>query len=499
MSAFTPDTLRTVCGGRFLARPERAPATPPTGVSIDSRSLRPGNIFIAIKGDTHDGHDFLVQAARAGAHTLILHDEARFAATLTQLPPAIHTLLVPDTRKALLRLAAAYRRSLDRTRVIAVCGSNGKTTTTRFIHAALSTRLRGTCPRKSFNNDIGVPLTILSAKPADHYLICEVGSNAPGEIAALAAVVEPDVAVITSIGREHLQGFGDLAGVAREEAAILTALRPGGAAILTADSPELRPLTQSLDATPAARTLITFGRAPDASLRLTAWRHTTPPDSTDPDGLTFTLNDRATFTLPLVGEHNALNAAAAVAVARRLGLADDDIAAGLASASGPEMRMQRTTIAGVRFVNDAYNANPDSTLAALAAFAALSAGAPRRVVVLGDMLELGSASDAAHAEIMAAAAALLPELDMLIAFGPRSTAALPAFAAAGGDPTRAVALPAAHEPGAIHPARAAALLRPGDHVLLKGSRGMALERVIAAWQTRLVNEVSPPPLPPLRR
>ena len=492
MNFFVPDNLRSVCGGLWLARPQGggARAAPATGVGIDSRTVERGQVFIAIKGDRLDGHDFLIDAAAAGASVLVVHDEARFAAAAARLPQTLHVLLVPDTRKALGRLGAAYRRTLERTKVIAVCGSNGKTTTTRLIHAALGTKLRGTCPKKSFNNDIGVPLTILSAKTSDQYLICEVGSNAPGEIAALGAIVEPDIAVVTSIGREHLQGFGDLAGVAREEASILKSVRPGGAAIITADAPELRAFAQG------GANVLTFGRAADADVRLTEFEHVCAgsradagdgrhEDAGEPDAVRFAINGRGEFVVPLLGEHNALNALAAVAVARRMGQHDEDIAAGLASATGPEMRFQRLILGGVRIVNDAYNANPESTLAALRTFAALSASAARRVVVLGDMLELGPASAAAHAEI-GRAVVDLGCIDLLATVGPAAGEAGKLVARAWADSgARVVAVPGADEAGA---AKIASLFRPGDAVLLKGSRGMALERIVRAWQARLAHQ-----------
>ncbi len=497
MSFFTPENLRTVCGGRWLARPPQPPALAVSGVSIDSRSIEPGQVFVAIKGERFDGHGFLVAAAHAGAPIIMVQDEAAFRAVAADLPPAAHVLLVPETRKALARMAAAYRRTLERTKVIAVCGSNGKTTTTRLLAAALATRLRGTAPKKSFNNDIGVPLTVLSAKTNDQYLICELGSNAPGEIATLGAIVEPDIAVITSIGREHLLGFGDLAGVAREEAAILTFVRPGGAAVVAADAPELRPFTQG------STNLVLFGRAPDATLRLTSFEHVCLGEALGsgpaapggvPDGIRFTINGRSAFVAPLVGEHNALNGMAAVAVARRLGLADEDIAAGLASAPAPEMRFQRLTLGGIQIVNDAYNANPESTLAALRTFVALYAGADRRVVVLGDMLELGDASEPAHREI-GQAVLELGCIDLLAAVGERAALAGELVRTAWGEsPARVLCVPVADDTGA---ADIAALLRPGDAVLLKGSRGMALERIISALQARLVN--AGPPAPASRR
>ncbi|MFN0011921.1 MAG: UDP-N-acetylmuramoyl-tripeptide--D-alanyl-D-alanine ligase [Phycisphaerales bacterium] len=499
MSFFAPENLRTVCGGRWLARPQRPPAPAVSGVSVDSRSIEAGQVFVAIKGERFDGHAYLLAAARAGSPVLIVQDEGAFRAVMADLAPAAHVLLVSDTRKTLARMAAAYRRTLERTKVIAVCGSNGKTTTTRLIAAALATKLRGTAPKKSFNNDIGVPLTILSAKTNDQYLICEVGSNAPGEIATLGAIVEPDIAVITSIGREHLQGFGDLGGVAREEAAILAFLRPGGAAVVVADAPEIRPLTQPI------ANVVLFGRAGDAALRLTSFEHVRMDEvfgsgsvlaGAIPDGIRLSVNGRASFVVPLVGEHNALNAMAAVAVARRVGLADEDIAAGLASATPPEMRFQRSTLGRVTIVNDAYNANPESTLAALRTFAALYAGADRRVVVLGDMLELGDATESAHREI-GQAVLELGCIDLLATVGERAALAGELARTAWGEsPARVLSVPAADETGA---ADIAAILRPGDAVLLKGSRGMALEGIIRALRARLANEGSPAPAPASRR
>ncbi|MGQ0626498.1 MAG: UDP-N-acetylmuramoyl-tripeptide--D-alanyl-D-alanine ligase, partial [Phycisphaerales bacterium] len=362
-----------------------------------------------MKGDRFDGHDFVIDAVAAGAQVVIVERDPG-----PLLRPAF-VIKVPSTRKALLRLAAAYRDALTRTRVVAICGSNGKTTTTALINAVLSTRFRGSASAKSFNNDIGVPLTILSAKTADQFLLCEVGTNAPGEIAALAAVVRPDLAVITSIGREHLLGFGSIEGVAREEAAVLQHLRPAepGApsAIVTADSPAL---TEHLRSLPG---LLTFGRHGSADLRLTAFEHFCSTGAGVPDSIRFSVNARAAFSAPLIGEHNAVNALAAIAVARRFGLSDAEIARGLAAATPPEMRLATVEAAGIRIVNDAYNANPDSTLAALRTFAAIHAAADRRVVVLGDNLELGDHAPAAHREI-GETILELGCIDLLITVGP---------------------------------------------------------------------------------
>jgi UDP-N-acetylmuramoyl-tripeptide--D-alanyl-D-alanine ligase len=497
MSFWTPEQIKAACAGSWLARPTGAekPAEASAaggagslaqavvggagelsgGLSIDSRKVRPGQIFLALRGETHDGHDHLAQAVAAGAAMLIVHDSE--AVARAGVGPGVFVLKVGDTRRALGRLAAAYRQSLTGTKVIAVVGSNGKTTTTRLIQAVLAGKLRGTASEKSFNNDIGVPLTILSAKAGDQFLICEVGSNAPGEIAGLADIVRPDLAVIVSIGREHLAGFGTLAGVAAEEAAILRGLRPGGVCIATADSPELDEHLRGA----AGVNVVTFGRSARADLRLSACEHAGAEAGPEAAGLRFEVNRRWTFTLPLVGEHNALNALAAIGVGRRMGLSDEDIAAGLAGARGPEMRLERLEIAGVWVMNDAYNANPDSTLAALRTFAAVAARAGRRVVVLGDNLELGEAAEESHREIGRAVAAL-GCVDVLITVGPLARLIGEEARQAGGGatpPGRVIAWPDLEGP---RPAEAAALLRPGDGVLLKGSRRMALERIVRAMR-----------------
>lgn len=451
MSFWSLDSLCQHSGGKWLVAPAAA-RTDATGISTDTRSLTPGQAFIAIKGETHDGHDHAQRAIDAGASMLIVDRPI----TLPAGTPSCPIALVPDTRRALGVLAAAYRATL-RAKVIAICGSNGKTTTVRLVHAALAASLRGTASQKSFNNDLGVPITILSAKPDDQYLICEVGSNAPGEIAALASIVRPDVAVITSIGREHLQGFGDIAGVAREEASVLKFLRPGGLAILTADAPDLRPLARCVSR------VTWFGVAADASLRAANIRH----ELIDNARLCFDVG-QARISLPLIGEHNASNALAALAVAREIGVADAAAISGLASATGPEMRLAITRLAvtggHATIINDAYNANPESMLAGLRTLASLggmsTSPTSRRVAILGDMLELGSAEASSHTEILTAARAAA---DLVLTIGPR-------FAAAGGSPEQLTT------DDAIAQARAA--LRDGDIVLLKGSRGMRLERLL---------------------
>jgi UDP-N-acetylmuramoyl-tripeptide--D-alanyl-D-alanine ligase len=442
-----------------VARP--APRVEIAGLSTDSRTLKPGQVFLALKGERFDGHDKLAEAARAGSPLAIVD-----RAALPEPPAGLGLMRVADARRALLRIAAAYRRTLEGTKVVAVAGSNGKTTTVRMIDAVLSQGWRGTASVKSFNNDIGVPMTVLAARPGDGYLVCEIGTNSPGEIGRLAEVVQPDVAVITSIGREHLEKLGSIEGVAREESHVLESVRRGGAGVYHADAPHLGEIIAALPNAPAA--MIGFGESEAATVRVVsateAW-----------EGVAFTLNDRTSFRTGLLGKHNAVNAAAVVAVGRRLGLDDARIAAGLAMVRGPEMRLERLEIGGVRVLNDAYNANPDSMRAGLDTLKAVGKGARRRIAVLGDMLELGDHSEREHRAIGDLLAKRL-DLNLVVLVG----SAMRAAAAALPD-GRAVWAPDLDE---VHAADVAALIRPGDLVFLKGSRRMRLERLVAAIRER---------------
>jgi UDP-N-acetylmuramoyl-tripeptide--D-alanyl-D-alanine ligase len=464
MEFWSLDNVKSILGGSWLARPDPEARRAPDALSTDTRTLRPGQAFLAIRGETFDGHDYLAQAGAAGAVLAIVD---RPPAGAGALPHAMSVLQVPDTGRALVQLAAAYRRTLETTKVVAVGGSNGKTTTTRLIAHVLASVLRGRSSPKSFNNAVGVPLTILSARRGDQYLVCEVGTNAPGEIAPLASCAQPDVAVITSIGREHLEGLGSAEGVLAEEVSLLDGLRPGGVAVMTADCPALTQRVMGDKTRNAGRSVVRFGFASDADLRITAC------ESGDSE-TRFCLNGRSWYTLALPGRHNASNAAAAIAVARRLGVDDDSIRAALASARGAEMRMERVQAGGVEFLNDAYNANPDSMLAALRAFDDCfprASGSGRRVLVVGDMLELGSAGPDAHREIGDAIGEM--DVDLAVFVGELSAHAV-ARLARRWPATRYAHVPQADEPGM---ARVASMLRAGDRVLLKASRRIALERV----------------------
>jgi UDP-N-acetylmuramoyl-tripeptide--D-alanyl-D-alanine ligase len=462
MRPIAGDAFASAAGGRWLAAPP--PALRLEGVGTDTRQDLSGRAFVALRGANHDGHDFLGQAAASGAVALVV-DRAPPAAAAAPRP----ALLVDDTRRALLRLAAAHRATLARTTVIAVTGSCGKTTVKALLDAVLSTRLRGRAAPRSFNNDVGLPLALLAADPDDDYLVLEIGANHPGEVGALAEVARPDIGVITMVGRAHLEGFGSAGAVVAEKAALLDHLSGPRLAVVNADAPELRAHVHR------AAHCILFGAAPDAEVRLSG-------RGRNGHGWWFEVGGWCRFALGLPGRHNAVNALAAVAVGRRLGIADDRIGEALARARPVEMRLSRIESGGITVYNDAYNANPDSVLASLDTFAEEASGARRRIVVLGDMLELGAESAELHVEVGRRLAELSRRsaLDGVVLVG-----ALAAHAAEPLDRAwrRAhVTLLASPDPPSA--AALAGGLEPGDAVLLKASRAVGLERIQQAIESR---------------
>lgn len=453
MTSWTGEFLSQSTAGQWLS--PVGPSREFSGVSTDTRAILPGQVFVAIRGDQFDGHEFLNDAARAGATAAMVHRVPR------DVPAGLAVLRVADTRKALGDLASAHRSRLNAT-VIAVAGSNGKTTTTRLIDAVLSASIKGTASAKSFNNDIGVPLTILRATPEDRYLLCEVGTNAPGELLPLARVIRPDLAVLTSIGREHLEGFSTLEGVIKEELSILDAIAPGGCVIVNADN-EILDRAVTVRAPSCARRRV--GGRGDSELEFSL-------RSTSFNGSTFSLGGRE-CTTRLLGAHNALNAALALAVSREMGLDWSTSIKGLASATGAPMRLEAVEAGGIRVLNDAYNANPDSVLEALRVFSSVKPAGSRGVVVFADMLELGSEAPALHREI-GRAIATTPGVDRAIFIGELSR-----HAAEEAIATMAPASVTRHDHADDQTVTMVAeTLEPGDFVLLKGSRRNALERII---------------------
>jgi UDP-N-acetylmuramoyl-tripeptide--D-alanyl-D-alanine ligase len=455
MKPLTLVEIRQAVGGRALT-PVPAEAKPVGVVSTDTRSLAPGSLFVALRGDNFDGHEFLAQAAASGAIAAIVEHAPK------QPVAGLHLIGVADSRQALGRLAATARKTL-RGKVIAVAGSNGKTGTKHLIHAALSVKLRGTVSPKSFNNDIGVPLTLLPAEPSQDYVVVEMGTNHRGEIRVLTKMASPDIAVITNCGAEHLAGLGDLAGVRIENASITEGMNEKGLLVVNGDDEELLAAIG-----PYRGRKITFGNEPSNDLFASEIE-------CGLEGVRFRLNkSRLIVSIPLLGKHTAINALAAIAIARRMGVAEQAVVAGLATATGPDMRLQRIDAGGVTIINDAYNANPNSMRSALETLAALKS-TTRRIAVLGDMLELGESTEQFHREIGEFA----------------GTCGLGVLACVGENAQHiAKAVGMSADCVMRYPdAQAAAVdvpkwLNDGDLVLLKGSRGIHLELVARAIAER---------------
>jgi UDP-N-acetylmuramoyl-tripeptide--D-alanyl-D-alanine ligase len=487
-----PLTLQKICEAVGVAAPAGKDSLVIESICTDSRKIMPGCLFIAIKGESHDGHDHLQAASTGGAVAAIVDRDVQ-----TDLP----VIRVANSRTAMGQLANFIRRQL-KCCVIAVAGSNGKTGTKNLIHSVLKDSLRGSISPKSFNNDIGVPTTIFAADPADDYLVLEIGTNHPGEILNLTKIAEPDVAIITNIGSEHLEFFGDLVGVTNENAQIIAGMKANGLLICNGDYP---PLLAAVDAYPGRR--ITFGVEAGNDLRATDIQSSlegivfrlsgSVPRDTGPRPVQSALEDQSappsdatgtgqrpvsrgrdatglaetSLSIPLLGKHTAINALAAIAVGQHLGLTETAIRAGLASATGPEMRLQLQTAGSVRILNDCYNANPHSMRAGLETLRDLPTTG-RRVAILGDMFELGPVAEISHRDIGKCVAAC--NLDQLICIG-KHAALIADEAMAAGMHANCVAHYALPSDCA---ATLPSLIRETDLILLKASNGMKLWTLI---------------------
>jgi UDP-N-acetylmuramoyl-tripeptide--D-alanyl-D-alanine ligase len=433
------------------------------GVATDSRDVRPGQLFVAIGGPTFDGNAFAAAALAAGAGGVLVSD----AALARSLPAGAVVLVHPDTRRALVDLGAWHRSRLT-CPVVAVTGSAGKTSTKEIL-ATLLARVGPTVRApKSFNNAIGVPHTLLLADEHTRAVVLEVGTSGPGEIAALARIARPDVAIITLIGHGHLERLVDLDGVCAEKGALGTALTPDDHLVLNADDPyceRLRAMTRA-----SVRTFGVRGRGDFVATDLEATEQ----------GSRFRVRGLPVH-VPLVGLHHVQNVLAALAAADALGHRIDELVPALSELQGAPHRMQRMRVGGLVLVDDTYNSNPDSARAAVRALSALpSAG--RRVMVLGDMLELGASSAHLHHQLGVEVAAA--RFELLVCVGELG-ADIAAGAIAGGM-TRASVVHCTSTEEASE--RLGDLLRTGDTVLFKASRGLALERVVASVSERFGKE-----------
>jgi len=426
-------------------------------VCSDSRRARAGDLFFALAGDRFDGHDFLPEVARKGAAAVVVARDKVPA----NLPCAV--IAVDDPRRALGRLAAAYRADFDLP-VVAVGGSNGKTTTKELLAAVLRQKLRTLWSEASFNNDIAVPLTLLNLEKTHQAAVLEVGTNHPGELAPLVRMVRPGLGVITSIGREHLEFFGDLAGVVEEEGWLAELLPANGKLFLNGDSEWSGRIAGRTRAT-----VVRAGLGEGNDWRATGLR-------LDEQVVRFLVEApkagySGEYRINLAGRHQVVNALFALAVGAELNLPAVDLQNGLAECRPAKMRMQIWNWNGVCVLDDAYNANADSMLAALETLKEMPC-AGRRVAVLGDMAELGAHARAGHEEVGRRAAEL--GVDELFVVG--------AMAGVTANAARAAGAKAVGEFTDIEAAADAVkrFLKAGDVMLLKASRAARLERLAEA-------------------
>lgn len=442
-SFWTRDRAAAALAARADGSCPRGPE-PFGAVSTDTRAIQPGDLFVALAGERFDAHDFLGPAVERGAAGLVVSRPERAAGL------GVPVYAVDDTLRALGELAR-FRRAAWGKPVVAVAGSNGKTTTKELIRAALGAVLDVHATTGNLNNLVGVPLTLLALPDDADIAVIEIGTNVPGEVARLRDIVAPQIAVVTSVGEEHLEGLGSLEQVLAEETSVLEGV---AVAVVPASQPEI-----GAAAAGKARRVVVAGLE-GGDLPVSRW-------GIGADGLGWLETEGVMVRPPVRGAHNLRNAALALAVASECGISIEDAARGIAAMPQPSMRMAWESLGRATLINDAYNANPPSMRAALDLLAAMDGGR-QRVAVLGTMRELGAHAARCHDEL--ARYALGTSADIVAGVGEMADALR---AHASGD-ARVVTAPDVDELwGALAPR-----LAPDAVILLKASRGMRLERIV---------------------
>lgn len=470
--------ILTWTGGQLLSNGAIRPDFDFTGISTDTRTLKLGNLYLALSGAQHDGHQFLTQARLAGAAGLLIARADALNNMQSEFNPGI-VILVDDTLKALQDIAAGYRLTLP-ARVIGISGSVGKTSTRQMISCCLETALRVHQTAGNLNNEIGLPQTILAASADHEAVVLEMGMRGQGEISLLSRVAQPDIVVLTCIGLSHIGRLGSQAAILAAKAEIVDGLRPGGLLILNGDDQLLlswgRTQTERRLAWITVDDRLAAELAPDAAFVVSGGQIMTTANSSTFEAAVFAsgaLKQKIVVSLPFPGTHHIHNAMFGLAVAAELGLDLARAAAGFLNCQITGSRQRIIDTGEILIMDDSYNASPESMLAAMRTMAELAAGKRRLVAALGCMLELGDFAESAHYTLGTQAAEL--GFARILVTGPQA-----ASVAAG---VRSVNPDLPVEIHADNLKLAAALdseLLAGDCLLVKGSRGFAMEKVTEA-------------------
>ncbi|ABO49210.1 UDP-N-acetylmuramoyl-tripeptide--D-alanyl-D-alanine ligase [Desulforamulus reducens MI-1] len=451
MLTYTIEEIAQVIGGTLL---QGDPVTKIKGIHTDSRRAKPRELFVALQGQQADGHDFARKAIEQGASALLVSRE------ITGIAPQIPVVLVKNTLQALQQLASHNRSRLN-IPVVAVTGSNGKTSTKDMIAAVLNTRFKTLKTEGNFNNELGLPLTLLGLGEEHQVAVVEMGMRGPGEIDFLAGLAKPTGAVITNIGEAHLERLGSVENIALAKTEVLAHIGRDGFAILNADSPYLGELARNCQGKVWLYSLEGIGDLQASNIR---------PEGT---GVRFNISSpggKEEIYLPVPGSHNVMNSLAAIGVGLQLGLQLEEIAQGLAQLCLTHSRLQILSSNGRVIINDTYNANPSSTKAALKVLKETARS--RKIAVLGNMYELGDLEQSGHQEVGEAAAAI--PVDYLISVGNLAQWITQGGLKGGLSQERVFQCQENSEAVEV----LGKILKPGDTILVKGSRGMHMEYIV---------------------
>lgn len=450
MLTYDIQEIAKVTGGKIL---QGNPYNRVKGICTDSRKAKGGELFVALQGQ-QDGHSFIPKALAQGATALLVSQN------IAELPAEVPVILVDNTLAALQQLASHNRSRLN-IPVVAVTGSNGKTSTKDMIAAVLSTGFKTLKTEANFNNELGLPLTLLNLEECHQAAVVEMGMRGLGEIDFLAKLAKPTAAVITNIGEAHLELLGSVRNIAQAKTEVLEHIGPEGFAVLNADSPYIRELAGRCQGR-----VILYSLTGEADLKASNIH-------LDGNGVRYDLTypgGRAEIFLPVPGSHNVMNSLAAVGVGLQLGLPIAEIAKGLKQVALTHSRLEIIQANDITVLNDTYNANPSSTKAALQVLQETATG--RKIAVLGNMYELGAREQAGHQEVGEVAAAMA--VDTLIAVGNLAQWIAQGGLAGGLSPQKV--FHCENNTQAITELRK--LIKPGDTLLIKGSRGMRMEEIV---------------------